>query len=655
MVLESYLVKTGMLADRMPVYEIEKWSNNMQTYLERTQKIFGVFACFLYVFFMLKQYYRPDAPMQVIPFHVFMTLAVVYMFVPLNINGRRNIGTILFDLCVFFICLYLVVYYALNVERLQIRFDGIDPILIGERLAFWVGIPLILEGVRRTTGWALIIVVAIAIIYGFGIVPLPGWLRFSGFSVNHFIEITTLGTRGIFGVATNALVSMVFYFILFGAVFSATKGGNVFIDISLLAAGKLKGGAAKAAIFSSALFGMISGSAVANVTSTGVLTIPLMKRTGYSPEQAAATEAVASTGGQLMPPIMGVVAFVMADLLGLPYVRIATAGIIPALGFYFALFLSVDLLARKTHIGSVDKTLIIENMEPIGQRVHLMLAPVILILSLFLGYSVAFSALAGTVTALIAPLLRKKTRYHLIELFNMVIDTGKQMGKISVAVTAVGVIIAVSIQSGVAIRFVTLLSNIGENNLLASLVLVIVGCLVLGLGLPTVAAYIICAVIFVPALTRLGVEPLAAHFFIMYYSVLSMLTPPVCLAAYAGAGIADASPTRTGLTAFRLALVMFFLPFGFVRDMTLLGTGSPILILTALIGIMFATASWAIALQGWLGKDLSLFYRIIFAFFCILIIFEPTMSIGWIAGIVGFGFLSSFLLISSKKRSKLSV
>ena len=626
----------------------------MQTYLERTQKAFGVFVCFLYVFFMLKQYYRPDAPMLVIPFHVFMTLAVIYLFVPLNIKGKRNAWTIAFDLSVFAFCMYLVIYYTLNVERMQMRFDGIDPVLIGERLAFWVGIPLILEGVRRTTGWALIIVVIVAVIYGFGIVPLPGWLRFSGFSVNHFIEVTTLGTRGIFGVATNALVSMVFYFILFGAVFSATKGGNVFIDISLLAAGKMTGGAAKAAIFSSALFGMISGSAVANVTSTGVLTIPLMKRTGYSPEQAAATEAVASTGGQLMPPIMGVVAFVMADLLGLPYVRIASAGIIPAVGFYFALYLSVDLLARKTHIGSVDRALLKEGMEPIGQRIHLMLAPIILILSLFLGYSVAFSALAGTVTALLAPFLRKHTRYSIKEFFNMIVDTGKQMGKISVAVTAVGVIIAVSIQSGIAIRFVTLLSNIGENNLMASLVLVIIGCLVLGLGLPTVAAYIICAVIFVPALTRLGVEPLAAHFFIMYYSVLSMLTPPVCLAAYAAAGIADASPTRTGITAFKLALVMFFLPFGFVRDMALLGTGSPVMILTALIGIMFATASWAIALQGWLGKNLNIFFRLIFALLCVLIIFEPTMSIAWLAGIAGFVLLTVYHLISSRNLTKKS-
>ncbi|WP_413112266.1 TRAP transporter permease [Thaumasiovibrio sp. DFM-14] len=627
----------------------------MNTIINRLTLALTHATAVLYVLVMFKQFFSPEQPMMIVPFHVFMTLGLVFLFKPLKIRDIQNATTRLLDIAAYAVCMYLVWHYFQDVERLQLRFQGVDDVFFGETLAFWVGIPLLLEGVRRTAGWALIFIVSAFLIYGFGVVELPGWLYFSGFEAYDFIEITTLGTEGLFGVAANAMVTMVFFFVVFGVVFSNTGGGNIFIDLSLLASGRYAGGAAKSAIVASSLFGTVSGSAVANVTSTGVLTIPLMKRTGYSPEQAAATEAVASTGGQLMPPIMGVAAFVMADLLGIPYIDIAIAGIIPALGYYVALFISVDLLARRTNIGSVNYQELKDTISPIKPRIHLLLAPIAIISCLFAGYSVSMSAVIGILTGCVVPMLRKGTRYHPKELYNMVIDSAAQMASISVAVSVVGVIIAVSIQSGIAISFVSLLAEIGSGNLLLSLILVIAGCLTLGMGLPTVAAYIISAVIFVPALTQLGIEPLAAHFFVLYYSVLSMITPPVCLAAFAAAGISKSNPNKTGVVAFVLALVIFILPFGFVTDLAILGQGSLPMILAACFGVLCATSSWAIAIQGWLGQTLNKGIRLGYALLCILIISQSTLSALWILGVIIFMATSLYLLSSSRKRKVLDV
>ncbi|MCL2000813.1 MAG: TRAP transporter fused permease subunit, partial [Planctomycetes bacterium] len=436
--------------------------------------------------------------------------------------------------------------------------------------------------------------------------------------------------EGLMGVTASAITSFVFYFILFGAFFSATGGGKVFIDLAMKVTGRQVGGPAKTAIVSSALFGTISGSALANVTATGVLTIPLMKRAGYTPEQAAATEAIASAGGQLMPPIMGVAAFVMADLLGIPYSNIALAGVLPAIAFYFALYVNVDLLARKRRLKNIDAGAESQGEEPVLRRIHLLLAPISLVTTLMLGYSAPMAALVGTAAALIAPFLRRSTWYGVRKFYASVVDVGRQMADVSVAVTAVGIIIMVSIQSSLALKFVTLLAELGRNNLFASLLLVVLGCLILGMGLPTVAAYIIGAIMFVPALRNLGIDRLPAHFFVMFYSVLSQVTPPVALAAFAAAAIAKANPYKTGFIGVGLGMAIFILPFGFIRDQALLWQGEPLKILIAGIGISCATGSWAIALQGWLGGGiLRLPVRLVFAVVCFIIVYEPTFSLAW--------------------------
>lgn len=487
-----------------------------------------------------------------------------------------------------------------------------------------------LEAVRRTAGLGLVVLLLAFIGYGFFGGYAPGWFRFMDFDLKTFAELTVLGNEGLMGVTASAIVSFVFYFILFGAFFSATGGGKIFIDLAMKLAGRRVGGPAKTAIVASALFGTISGSALANVTSTGVLTIPLMKSAGYTPEQAGAVEAIASSGGQLMPPVMGVAAFVMADLLGVPYSTIALAGVIPAVAFYFALYICVDLLARKKDLKGVAAVAGRSGEEPVARRLHLLLAPICLVAALVMGYSAPMAALVGTAAALLAPFLRRGTWYGPKKFYASLVGVGRQMADVSVAVTAVGIIIMVSIQSGLAIKFVGLLAELGKDNLLASLFLVILGCLILGMGLPTVAAYIIGAIMFVPALGNLGIEKLPAHFFVMFYSVLSQVTPPVALAAFAAAAIAGANPYKTGWIGVGLGMAIFILPFGFIRDQALLWRGEWHNILIAAIGIVCATASWAIALQGWLGGGMLRWpARIVFAVVCFVIVYEPTFSPGW--------------------------
>ena len=613
----------------------------MYAQLTRLTGIVGQISAMGYALFLLKQFMYPDTPMLALPVHVFWSLSIVILVKPMFEDEAPEPMKVLskfFDIAAFLVCVYLMWHYISDTERIQLRLDNVDPVLFGDYVAFCVGIPLLLEAVRRSTGMGLVYVLVVFMLYGFFGGSLPGWFSFEDFSLHTFAEITILGTEGLFGVTASAIISFVFYFVLFGALFSATGGGKIFIDLAMRVTGRLMGGPAKAAIVASALFGTVSGSALANVTSTGVLTIPLMKSAGYTPEQAGATEAIASSGGQLMPPIMGVAAFVMAELLGVPYTRVALAGILPALGFYFALYLNIDLMARKQHIEGIKGY---TTKDPVRPRLHLLIAPIALVAALVMGFSAPMSALIGSAAALIVPMFRANTRYPLKSIYGYLVDVGKQISDVSVPVNAVGIVIVVAIQSGLAIKFVTLLAQLGEGSLILSLLLVILGCIVLGMGLPTVAAYIIGAVMFVPALGNLGVDKLAANFFVMYYSVLSQVTPPVALAAFAAAAIAKANPYKTGWIGVKLGLVVFILPFGFVRDPALLWEGDAFHIFMAAFGILCGTSAWAIALQGWLQGLLHMPVRFVYAAICFIIVYQPTFSMEWNICVTSFIILSS--------------
>ena len=584
-------------------------------------------ATVIWCLFQLYIVLYPLHPIIQRPVHLFMAVILTVFFQPLGERGWRRIV----DWLLIAGSLAAILYYVQASTRLIERMENVDPVFPHDVLFGTIVLLLVLEATRRVVGWSLLGVILVFFAYGFLGPWFPGWLKFHGFDPELYIEILTMTGHGIMGITTETSVTLVFYFIAFASVYSASGGGQLFIDLALRVVGRQKGGAAKSAVISSAMFGTISGSAVANVVATGVFTIPLMKRTGYSPEYAGAQEALASTGGQLMPPVMGIAAFVMAELLQVPYSRIALAGAIPAIAYYFALFMIVDLRARRTGIGSLAPD-DLANTLPVLPRLHLFLAPLSLIAYLFLGYSATYAALMGTGVAFVAPFLRKNTRPTRQMVRPMFDDIGKQASGVAIPIAAIGIIIAVAIQSNLAIKFSTRLMEISGGTLLGAMIFIIIGCIIMGMGMPTVAAYIIGAVLFVPALRKLGIPELAAHMFVMYYCVLSMITPPVALASYAAASLAKANFMRTGWIAFRQSIVLFLIPFAFAFDDALLWNGPLWWILIAFSSLCVGTVAWAVTLEGYLDGVISWAERGLFCFASLAIIFAPTGTFWWGVG-----------------------
>ena len=581
---------------------------------------------------------EPQQPLFARPIHLCVALVLLFLCKPLSIPSlpvwiNRSIDTALV-----LATLLVASYYLTEFERLTTRMENVSQIFPIDIAAGALLVFLLLEGSRRAVGWILVWVLLAFIAYAFWGDVLPGWLRFRGFDVEAATEITTMTTAGVLGVTTSTSASFIFYFILFGSFYGAVGGGQLFIDLAIRLAGRATGGTAKAAIIGSSLMGSISGSAVANVVSTGVFTIPLMKRTGIPAHRAAGTEAIASTGGQLMPPVMGVAAFVMAELVNVPYVEIAMAGLIPAIAFYLALMLVVDLTARRDGVRAMTAEEV-QATDEILPRLHLILPPVILIVLLVSGYSAAYSAVAASASCFVVPFLRKATWIGWKEITAGLSDAPRQAAEIAVPIAAIGLVIAVAVQSNLALKFAGSLLSLSEGSIYASLTLAMVGCIIMGMGLPTVAAYIIGAVLFVPPIQELGIPPLAAHFFIFYYCVLSMVTPPVALASFAAAAVGESSVVRTSISAFGLSLVAFFIPFGFVFDMGILGEGSFSSVALSAFGLLISTSLWAIAFGGWCVRPLAIPVRLFIGLAGLVAVIAPSGSQVWLFGL-GVGWLT---------------
>lgn len=582
----------------------------------------------------------PQQPMVSRPLHLFFALTVLF----LTTAGARWWNGLLAAASA-----AIGVYYVLHAQRLAARVEAIDPVLPVDLLAGAVLLVLLLEGVRRCVGWSLLGLLLFTLLYNFAGRWFPGWSRFSGFSFEDTIEIMTMTTNGVLGVTTETSVQFVFYFLVFGSAYAAIGGGRLFIDIGLKTSGSQQGGAAKAAVVSSSLMGTISGSAVANVVSVGVFTIPLMRRAGYSAIQAAAIEALASTGGQLMPPVMGVAAFVMAEMLQIDYGRIAMAAVIPAVAFYFALFVLVDLGARKSGFGTLDPEQA-KPSAPIAPRLYLLLPPVLLVALLASGRSATVSVVAAIAACLVTAYLRRESRLSARQWIAVIEDVGRQAAQVAIPIAAIGIMVAVAVQSNLALRFSSKLIEGGAANVYVALVLTIVGCIVMGMGLPTVAAYIIGAILFVPTLIKLGLTPLCAHFFVMYYCVLSMITPPVALASFAAAGLAKAGVMETGWHAFRLSLVLFLIAFAFAFDPLLLGQGPLSAVLAAFAGLLVGTGAWSVALVGYFQGPLSWLERGLYGAAAVTGILFPTLSGGWMASLVAMALLAAWNVFLKPKR-----
>jgi TRAP transporter 4TM/12TM fusion protein len=458
---------------------------------------------------------------------------------------------------------------------------------------------MIIGAIYRTVGKALTIFCLTFLAYAFAGRWLPGILHYTGMTFTKLVDLLIMGNNGIYGQAAGAGSGFLYWIMVFGALFSTCGGGSVLIDLGMKLGSRSKdnSGPAKAAVISSGLMGMISGSAAANVAGTGVITIPLMKSVGYEPEEAGAIESCASTGGQIMPPIMGDGAFIMAELLGISYLKICAAATLPACIYYFAIMLLVHLLARKRANLGQYKPMHVET-KPILPRLYLLSPILVLMIVIGLGYTLQRAALWAILSVLVINIISPEMRNGPLYIVDQLLNATKLSSGISQPINGCGIIIGIVTISGLATRLSSVITGLGDSGLMwLGLVIAMLGCMLLGMALPTVAAYLTAYVLFYPTLRTMGISPLAANMFLFYFGIFAQITPPVCVASYTAAGIAHSSPWKTGWKAFSYALCAILAPFVFVYQPGILMEGSLITIIhdTGILatGTMFLTMGLA--------------------------------------------------------------
>jgi len=563
------------------------------------------------------------------------------------VKGRPRRQGYLIDLALVVLSLAIAVYVVLNNERITSRIAFVDKVMTLDIFFGLALVLLLLEVGRRTMGLSLIMVTLVFLGYGFLGPWIPGLLGHGGISLPRFIDLQFLSDGGIFSLPIGVSAEIVFYFILFGAFLEKSGGGRLFIDIAYALTGRMRGGAAKASTISSALFGTISGSAVANVVVTGTFTIPLMKKSGYSPRFASAVEAVASTGGQLMPPIMGAAAFVMAQILGVPYAKIIVSAAIPAILYYTSLYTVVDLQARLEGVRPISPNDLPDVKQGLKQRFHLLIPLVILVWAILSGYSVMTSAFWAILAITALSFLRRATWMSPSVILKALESGAKEAIMVAIPCAMAGVIVGVVINSGLGLKFTSILILVGKDQLLLTLILAMIGCLILGMGMPTSAAYIIAAVLLAPPLIKIGFSPLSAHMFVFYFAVISMITPPVALASFAAAAIGEAKIWETGGTAFRISLSAFLIPFAFIYNEALLAKGSFIEILWVSGTAFFGVRALAAAMIGFWKRPATVMERFLLGAASILLITPEKIT-----DLVGGGLLLLVFLFQTKYKPR---
>lgn len=542
-------------------------------------------------------------------------------------------------------------YIAWRADYLtSIRIQGLDPVMPAEYVLGILLAALLFETARRTLGLGLTLFAGLFVLYFFvgPYLPQPFAHRYTG--LERFIDMEFLSLDGIFGVPVGVSASTVFYFILFAAIYDVFGGGRLIIDLAMVLTGGRVGGPAKAAVVASGMLGSVSGSAVANVMSTGIFTIPLMRRAGYDSRFAGGVEAAASTGAQLVPPVMGAAAFIMADFLQIPYQTIVVAAILPAIAYYIALLIMVDFEARKRSIGVVtDQGEHVQIGELLIARGHLLLPLAWLAYRILMGFPAEIAAMEASLFTIIAGTLRKTTRASLLAIIEGLVLAAERTITVALPCALAGIVVAIIAFTGLGTKFTGFIIAIAGGQAAILLVLTMLASLVLGAGMPTTSAYIMAAILLAPGLTSLGVEPLVAHFFIFYFAILSMVTPPVALAAYAAAAITKASASDTGWRAFMLSLPGFVIPFAAVLHPGLLLIGSVTDSIWALFNVLIGLVSLAAAIIGWLFRPLSKAER--FALALIGIVAALPGIYATMAGIAALCVMVGFLAFSARKHT----
>lgn len=543
--------------------------------------------------------------------HLVFALVLAFLMAP---RFARKDGTPgLADLLLVILSIGACGYQFWAKDYIDNRMIYVDDLVTGDWVFGTLMVVLLLESTRRLMGPVLPITALIFIGYA---------LFIHGTGVEPLLEQLYLTTDGILGIPVSVSATYVVLFILFGAFVERTGTGKLFMDFAMSLTGHTAGGPAKVSCITSAMFGTVSGSAVANVMTTGTFSIPLMKRIGYRPAFAGAVEAVASTGGQIMPPIMGAAAFVMAEFLGIAYIEVAKYALIPAVLYFVALFVAVHFEARRVGMVGLPKADLPSLSETLKNHGHLFIPLFVIVGTLLMGYSAPFSALCGIASVFPTIMLRKSSRQHLnaANMLEALVEGAKNAVGVALACGCAGIVIGVIALTGLGIEFTSFVLDISQNSLVLALILTMFAGIILGMGMPTTPAYIMQVALLVPAVVKLGVPVEAAHMFVFYFAILSAITPPVALAVYAANGLSGAGLWDSGVAAVKLGLTGYIIPFMFVfgPSLLLIGEVSTIVLTTvsAIIGVVLLAAG----LHGYLITHAAMWQRFLMvaAAFCLI-------------------------------------
>ena len=571
----------------------------------KLHKAIGFFAA-IYIFWAIIYYPQPIFHRS-LSFGLFFALTFMTYTMP-GTDTRNRIPW--YDWVLALLSITVSIYIFLNLDRLVHRFVFVDTVYTLDIIMGILTILLLLEGTRRVIGPWLSLLSIISLGYLWAGPYITGRFGHKGFSGAHIIEELFLTTDGIWGNIMGVATNEVILFVIFGAFLLYSGAGAFLFDFAAAIAGWSRGGLAKIAILASGLFGMISGSPVANASTVGVITIPMMKKLGYKPEFAGAVEAAASTGGQLMPPIMGAAAFLMAEMVGVPYIQIAKAAAIPALLYFTGIMIGVHLEAKKNGLKGIPRELLPRMGRILLDRGHLALPLVAIIYLLVAGYTPMRAALWAIALTILASMLRSSTRMSIKDIIKGLADGARSALGVIIACACAGIIIGVVTKTGLGLKLGSVLIDLAGGYLLPTLFFTMITSIILGMGVPTTANYIITATIAAPAIIQLGVPVLAAHLFTFYFGIIADITPPVALAAFAGAGIARGNPFMTGIRASMLAVGAFIIPYIFVMSpaLILIDVTSPkilMLLITSVAGMAAVSAAvfgFLFTTTGWIDR-----------------------------------------------------
>lgn len=627
--------------DFKPIQRRKKRSLNVffQKFVYAISLVFAVFNIAILAFFPMNTWTH-------LAICVGFAISLIFVLFKGPFEGDRpNLFHIALDVTLVGMTIFAITYYAIEHNDMLYRVSAFPT--LGDILTSVFLIVVILEATRRSSSSALCVVAGLFLAYAFLGNYLPSTIGHGGFSFRRVVTYMA-GDNGVWGVGVGAATSYVFLFIVFGAFLDKFGGGEVFIDLSTKLAGHYRGGPAKVAVLSSALFGTISGSAIANVAATGAFTIPLMKKIGYRAEFAGAVESAASTGGQIMPPVMGSCAFIMAEIVGVSYAMLARKALVPACLYFFAILVMVDCEALNAGLKGLAKEPFSEVKKLLRKKWAYLLPIIVVFVSLLvLNVSTSRAALYGILSCLAVPVFATRKTFKFRSILDALASGGTGVVSIVAVCAVAGIVVGVLAMTGLGMKIATVLLKLSGGRLLPLLISTMCLSIILGMGLSALPAYIIASSVAAPILTRAGVPMLTAHLFVYYYSIFAVITPPVAFASYTAAGIADANVSKVGFEGFKLAAAGIVVPFVFAYSPALLMDGTVLEICsaatTAVLGIIFFGCS----LQGYCFAKINALQRLLMFFASLLMVYSGTIS-----DLIGIVLALAMLLLCRDSRQK---